>query len=340
MIKGLSDRRRLPRLGKIHTGIKVRNAQGIEHPKATDYFVCPPEVIKVYNEKPKELKIMFPQENEEIWASQFYRCYSSSRGLVCKGDGETARMLVDVSTGNLATHDSQQTELKEKICAGRDCPHYGKQCREMMMLQFLLPDVPGLGIYQLDTGSINSMININSAIELIRSITGRISMIPLTLVLEGQEVSPEGKKKTVHVLNLRFEARLADLAKRYKALPGPVELPDAEDEVPELIIPEAQEAQEAPTKPPGAKIEASPAEDIVPPIERLFEVDPTATAVKDTTEKLSEFPMKNLGHFFSACLTKYNMNPPAVLKELGIRDKSAIGDIEEAWQTIQAVKGK
>jgi hypothetical protein len=308
-IKGISDRRRLPRLGKIHTGIKAKNKEGVEYPKAVDYFVCPPEVQKVYGKQPKELKIMFPLEDETIWASQFYRCYSSSRGLVCKGDGETARMLID-EHDNMANRDSQKTEFQTVECKGRDCPHYGIRCREVMMLQFLLPDVPGLGIYQLDTGSINSMININSAIELIRSITGRISMIPLTLVLEDQEVSPEGKKKTVHVLNLKFEARLADLAQKYKALPGPVDLPDAEDEIPDLIIPEEQEpVKEAEPVPAGAK--------------------PAST---------SEFPMKNLGHLFSACLTKYKMQPDDVLKELGISSKQDIGDVQEAWQTIQSLK--
>jgi len=315
-IKGLSDRRRLPRLGKIHTGIKTKNKEGVEHPKAVDYFVCSPEVQRVYGEKPKELKIMFPLEDEQLWASQFYRCYSSSRGLICKGDGEIARMLIDVETGALATHNSQQTEFKDVECKGRECPYYGKQCREVMMLQFLLPDVPGLGIYQLDTGSINSMININSAIELIRSITGRISMIPLTLVLDDQEVSPEGKKKIVHVLNLKFEARLADLAKRYRALPGPVELPDAEDEIPDLIIPEAQE---------GTKVLLAPTKD-------------NLNSPPSREETPREFPMKNLGHLFSACLTKYNMKVAEVLKELGVSDKCDIGDVLEAWQVIQAVK--
>jgi hypothetical protein len=107
-IKELSTRRRLPRLGKIHTGIKVKNSKGVEHPQPTDYFVCPPEVQKVYDEKPKELKIMFPLEDETVWASQFYRLYSSSRGLICKGDGALATQLQDTKTGKLATRDSAQ----------------------------------------------------------------------------------------------------------------------------------------------------------------------------------------------------------------------------------------
>ena len=41
MIKELSDVRRLPRLGKIHLGVKAKNEKGVEYPKAVDYFVVP-----------------------------------------------------------------------------------------------------------------------------------------------------------------------------------------------------------------------------------------------------------------------------------------------------------
>ena len=49
-IPGLSDRRRLPRLGSIRLGIKVKNKKGIEYPKETEYFVCPDEVKKVFGD--------------------------------------------------------------------------------------------------------------------------------------------------------------------------------------------------------------------------------------------------------------------------------------------------
>jgi hypothetical protein len=52
-IKDLSDKRRLPRLGKIRLGIKCKSVStGNEYPKEVEYFVCPPEVQKVYGEKP------------------------------------------------------------------------------------------------------------------------------------------------------------------------------------------------------------------------------------------------------------------------------------------------
>ena len=64
-IKGISEVVRLPHLGKIRLGIKKEKADGIPYPSPTDYFACPDEVRKVFGEKPKELRIMFPTEINE-----------------------------------------------------------------------------------------------------------------------------------------------------------------------------------------------------------------------------------------------------------------------------------
>jgi len=79
-IKGVSDVVRLPRLGKIRLGIKKETDSGTPYPTPTDYFVCPEEVRKVYGEKPRELRIMFPTDDELQWASQYLKCYSATRG--------------------------------------------------------------------------------------------------------------------------------------------------------------------------------------------------------------------------------------------------------------------
>ena len=79
-IKGLSEIVRLPRLGKIHLGVKKKNNEGVSYPIPTDYFVCPEEVRKVFGEKPKELRVMFPTEDATQWASQYLRRYSRNGG--------------------------------------------------------------------------------------------------------------------------------------------------------------------------------------------------------------------------------------------------------------------
>ena len=216
-IKGLSEQRRLPRLGKIHLGEKVEkkmdNGKTITYPRATPYFVCPPEVQKIYGDKPTRLDIIIPVDDEEIWASQYYRQYSQSRGLVCKGDGVTCRRMIDTSNGTLAGRDTKEVTWREGCeCQGRECPDYkSKACQEVMNLQFLLPKVPGIGVWQIDTGSINSIMNINNCATMLRAMlpNGKVSWVPLTLALEPMEVNnpDDGKKKTVHCMALWYQGR-------------------------------------------------------------------------------------------------------------------------------------
>ena len=68
-----------------------------------------------------------------------------------------------------------------------------------------------MGVWQLDTKSVNGMINVNSCLALLRQMFGRVSGIPLILSLEPMEVHPEGRKKTVHVLQLRSRETMANM---------------------------------------------------------------------------------------------------------------------------------
>ena len=248
-ITGLTETRRIPRLGVIHLGYKVEMGEGKSRPKAADHFVVPPDYIEafteLYGEKPKELDIIFPSEMDEQFASQWLKGYSRTRGLVCKGDGKTAdRMVpVDPKTGELgddiADRNAKAVSWTTGIkCAHKECSYYkGKQCREIMCLQFMLPDIEGLGVWQISTSSINSIINVNSCIAFLRTLTGgKIGGIPLKLTIEPQPVTPpDGKTKTVYVLHLRHQGRLSEiLAASQKPLmqllvPPPLELTAGED---------------------------------------------------------------------------------------------------------------
>jgi hypothetical protein len=247
-IKGVTEVVRLPRLGKIRLGIKKENASGVSYPFQTEYFVCPEEVRKVFGEKPRELRIMFPTDDQTQWASQYLRCYSASRGLVCRGDGETAVAKIDVRTGEIASKESAETEMKEITCNPAKCAYYQKaQCRRVMNLQFLLPDCLGFGVYQLDTSSFFSIVNVNSSLELIRGTCGRLSMLPLSLKLIGQEVQPEGKKKTVRVLSMTAPYSLAEIQRYAQIPPGQaLLLPPPDNEAPDDLFPDEILGKEAP----------------------------------------------------------------------------------------------
>ena len=346
-IKGLTERRRLLRLGKIHLGVKATNAKGVEYPKAVDYFVCPPEVQAVFGEKPAELRILIPVEDEEKWASQYYRLYSQTRGLICKGDGEVCIRTVDTATGGLPDKDSKQVAMHEMTCDGRDCPEYGVRCKEVMNLQFLLPEVPGLGIWQIDTGSVNSIQNINSAGDLVRRLYGRISMIPLLLTLEPQTVkSPDdGKQKTVWVLNLRVKQTLSEMmqltlkpATEMVALTSgngddilmdePVDLPVSDDERPELILPEDQAPKGEKPKP----TKKAPVADVIeadPPAP----TEPTEPRVGRTRESIT-----NLADAFKACFEDFGLQPKQVIGDMGYKSQMDVSELPfDVYLAIKAL---
>jgi len=245
-IKGISDVRRLPRIGKIRLGIKTKNAKGVEYPKAVDYFVCNPDQStpehaakafhKVYGDKPRKLDIMIPSENKDEYFAQWFLRYGSGSGLLCKGNGEKA-VEVDKETGEMHEHE----------CDPETCPWVQKNhCKAVGKFQFMLYKVPGLGVWQIDTGSFNSIVNLNSAIDFTSKLTGgRIAGLPLQLIVIPKEVQVEGKKKVVYVMDLNTE--FASLGNLIEAAQKPMQellLPAIDlDEKPDELYPETIDAE-------------------------------------------------------------------------------------------------
>jgi len=192
-IKDISDRRRLPRLGKIRLGVKVKHKTkpDLEYPRETDYFVCPEEVQKVFGEHPKELPIMFPIEDREIIFPQAYKYYGQSKGLKCIGDGETAMRV------------NEEGEFSQVDCL---CELLNKKaCQRRAHLMVIIPKVSVGGVYQIDLGSYHSIVDINSGIDYIRAMVGRFSWVPLILKRVPRETHGGEKKTTHYTLQVEFQ---------------------------------------------------------------------------------------------------------------------------------------
>jgi len=213
-IRGLSDQLRLPRRGKIRLGEKKDIGGGKTRVRPLDYFVVPPEIQAVYGEKPRKLNIMLPLEDRNVFFPQFLKMWGKSKGLICRGDGETA-VRIDPKTG----------EGMDIECPGKECEFWYKrggkrieghlyQCGPVGTLQVIVCKVKGLGVYQIDTGSYNSIINLNSSIEMIRTLFSQagqgISWTPLVLEVNMQEAHPIVKEKKITV-NVPVMSLTADL---------------------------------------------------------------------------------------------------------------------------------
>ena len=324
-IKDLSDIRRMPRLGKVRLGIKVEPEGKNPYPRATDYFVVPGDIKQFVGDMPKKLNIIFPTEEVDKFAQQWLRCYSFTQGLVCKGNGVKATRKIDVDTGDIARSTTQEWVFRDDwSCDPDTCEQYQeKQCRRVMNLLFMMPDVPGLGCWQLDTTSFYSIVNINSCVDLIRTICGRISFIPLILSLEPLEVSPPGiTKKTVHVLAIRSEVKLADIQRLAMVPPERIMMPALqEEEPPEDLFPEQK------------VVEAEARKEVAAPSEPIEEKTP---------DDVTEDDVPDIYAVLRVCFHFWQMQPIEVCGQLGYKtmmDLKASGISPwTAWLTIKDLK--
>ncbi|MCI0439402.1 MAG: hypothetical protein L0177_09755, partial [Chloroflexi bacterium] len=133
------------------------------------------------------------------------------------------------------SRESKSVALREIDCPP-DCPQKAaKQCSQSLSLQYLIPKVGGIGVYQTDTRSWNSIRNVRDGVHLIKSLTGgRIALLPLTLSLVPMDVQPEiGPKHRVYVLQLTFAGTLQDLYRVAELPPARAMLPDPDEDAQE-----------------------------------------------------------------------------------------------------------
>jgi hypothetical protein len=158
----------LVRLGKIKMGVMVQPAQGKPYPRATDFFVVPDSVQKVYGEKPRALGIMLPSDSPDEVFPQELKAYKAS-GLFCAGDNRVAKRW----------HEGRLVE--------RPCPCEmldSGECQPTATLNVMLYRVAGLGVWQLTVRQEAAIIEINTTLEKFTTMFGGLRGIPFVLRLE------------------------------------------------------------------------------------------------------------------------------------------------------------
>lgn len=274
-IKGISEKRRMRRLGKIRLGKKEVNKSGNgDHPVALDHFNFEdaPELVAIFGNNCKEIEVILPNENVDAFFPQERKAYRTS-GLFCRGDGEVAtRVNVGISDGDKNSKKVPKGQpldpegasfIKEQglmlavgdmfdmPCKGEDCPFtVQKFCKPIGRFLFIIPKAPRVGVYEISTTSFNSIVELNSSIDTVRGIAGRISMIPLKLKLVPKEttVPKTTMKKTIYHLVLEFAGTFESLSayRNVKEIPLS-ELPsrlELDREVPGDLVKQAGRALE------------------------------------------------------------------------------------------------
>ena len=270
-IKGLSETRRLPRLGKVFLGKKVkRNLQNpgcscapeegcfkCTYPKETPYFVVPPEVAKVYKENPTQLRVKVPVNDLGVVFPQAYKYYGAGRGLKCTGDGEIAYRM------------NEKTFAMEQVSC--PCPRLeSKECQQTGVLNVILYEVSKAGVYQITTRSTNSIRDVNSGLEYVQCLLGRFAMVPLILRRVETETQFKGQKGTHYTLQILLDAESPEFGKKLPTTKENLALPPADEIRPDLAGPVTSEeelvAEEpSPPAPTGDEINT-----VVTPVRQIF----------------------------------------------------------------------
>lgn len=244
MIPGITDRVRYQRLGKIRLGEKVPSARGGgAYPKATDHFVFDEGAAAagaVYAKDGKPCTNIYPillpgnpKRDGNGWDfSSFWKtsrsAYGKSTGLFCRSTNGVVALRVNKGAGDDGKPldrtgfafiqenklDIAVGEMFELPCPGEECFYFEKKmCKNLGSLDMMLPDVPGFGVWTIQTSSFHSIRNIEGTLQqLAEALGGTIAGIPLGLRLVAQQAQVEGRAKTIFVLELICPHNLQQLA--------------------------------------------------------------------------------------------------------------------------------
>ena len=203
-IKGITDIIRYQRAGKIRLGTRIKTGKtcrcveigvaksdcriclgtGIIHrPKEEDYFVLKdsPELIEFYPGEPKLLHVKLPlsYKLEQIFSQDLKR-YGMDK-LLCKGNGTKAN-CVDFEKGELVEIECPCNFLEEGKCAAS------------AILNVRISELESsMRVYQIVTGSFNSIVNLNNAIREIiwRCYANKINISSLFLQLTREKTKTQ-----------------------------------------------------------------------------------------------------------------------------------------------------
>lgn len=211
--------------GKITTGIKKTNSQGVEYPSTTDYFVIDefPELKAIYGEKPKKLMLVFPQNEIASFLQIDKVLYGSNNAMIRKCDEIECIHRIDEELDHVGIIDAdgslQEAEpYKKKYVAGEisECccktmpstvMKNGKEvknpklCNCAMYMKAHIVDYKVKKIvsptcYLFYSGSINTAANIYSELDKIKTITnGRLANIPFGLTIDMVGGRDDAKRK-------------------------------------------------------------------------------------------------------------------------------------------------
>lgn len=185
----------LPEIGKIKTGIKAKNAMGVEYPKAIDYFRPTGNFANaftaIYGDKPINLQVAFISDNLNEVCNERFESWDKGKKYG-DGDGETFRVW-DPATGK---YIEGLKAANPKVRA--------LKWERTLTLRFVLLQMKGvLGYWTYQTKAKEVTIpSIVNSFDMVRERAGTIIGFPFQLLIEMKKSYSPGEARTYPVVSL------------------------------------------------------------------------------------------------------------------------------------------
>lgn len=205
------------RAGKIRLGVKVKNKNGVEYPKETEYFVLNdvPELADFFrsttgNDKPTELPIFFPFDDIEQNMTGWHKLHLAS-SVYCKGDGDKVVYAIDQATGKRVIDKGRvirDTKFDDHDFRPGDivrCPGFNKvdgwrrceYCSPHTTIKFMIRGLPvesiQMATYHIETVSVNNYAMLYEQMlgikEMARRLTGREYLAGIPVILQRKKAT-------------------------------------------------------------------------------------------------------------------------------------------------------
>lgn len=180
--------RRLREVGRIRIGVQVPTSNGRSRPSKLTTFRLTSRDRQVIDAAAGQ------------WGGQVEPWPDAPGGAQWQVTTDTAEMQVIVPPGDMAFSqayeqwtaggckvrcDGQWDHLADKAC---HCDPEQRACDIHTRLSVILPDLPGLGVWRLDTQGYYAAVELGGVVDICASYSARGAMLPARLRLEQREV--------------------------------------------------------------------------------------------------------------------------------------------------------
>jgi len=202
--------RRLAEVGRIRIGQQVKSANGKARPAKLETFrLTSPDQLRIqhagqlYGGTPQQWQAPAGQQWEVITEA------SALDVIVPPSDMAFSQHYEMWSAGGCQRRcDGQQESISDGPCV---CDPDDRECNIHTRLSVLLRDLPGLGVWRIDTSGYYAAVELQGAVEIIQIAAGRGQMLSARLRLEqrsvkrpGDDGKPQTRRFAVPVLDIEI----------------------------------------------------------------------------------------------------------------------------------------